>query len=72
MIGINSFPKIPYQELARAIRDLKVEDRMIPEMFKLRQFENYTEKELNMQDINKILEYIKVAYPIDDYPEKWI
>ena len=63
---------IPYQFLARAIRIHQVKDKMIKEMFKLRQFANHTEKELNMGDIQLILEYIEKIYPIDEYPEKWI
>lgn len=71
-LRLSDLPKLPYQVLARAIRIHQVKDSMIKEMFKLRQFVDYTENELNMEDIHLILGYIETLYPIDEYPEKWI
>ncbi len=72
MISISQLPTIAYQVLARAIRDDKVEDRMVKEMFKLRQFENESDDHLNMVDIYLILEYIAEEYSIEKYPELWL
>ena len=75
MIKPWDIPTQPYQVLARSIRNKHITPvpmDYVKGMFKLRQFEHYTDQELNMNDIHLILDYIRTEYSIETHPEMWI